>query len=232
MVRTTTTSDTARASAEGAVARRRANPDDRINNGADDDGSGTVAIMAIARAFAQGPTAEAVAALCLARGRGERASWARATTRTIPSVPIDKIVTQLNMDMVGRNRNDDPKQANTVLVVGSDRISTELHNLNEDANASLAKPMTMDYEMNDPADTESIYTRSDHYSYAAKGIPIVFYFTRAPSRLPRAERQRGQDHLRQDPARRRNWRTRPAAAWRTWITPRCGTTKVRGRGRR
>ena len=81
------------------------------------------------------------------------------------------------MDMVGRNRNDDPKQSNTVYVVGSDRISTELHNINEDANASLARPMTMDYEMNDPADTESIYTRSDHYSYAAKGIPIIFYFT-------------------------------------------------------
>jgi hypothetical protein len=79
--------------------------------------------------------------------------------------------------MVGRNRNDDPKQANTVLVVGSDRISTELHNINEDANASLPRPMTMDYEMNDPADTESIYTRSDHYSYASKGIPIIFYFT-------------------------------------------------------
>ena len=81
------------------------------------------------------------------------------------------------MDMVGRNRDDDPKQADTVLVVGSDRISTELHNINEDANASLPKPMSMDYEMNDPADTESIYTRSDHYSYAAKGIPIIFFFT-------------------------------------------------------
>ena len=64
-----------------------------------------------------------------------------------------------------------------VLVVGSDRISTELHNINEDANASMAKPLTLDYELNDPADTESIYTRSDHYSYASKGIPIVFFFT-------------------------------------------------------
>ena len=119
-----------------------------------------------------------------------------------PVVPIEKIVAQLNMDMVGRNRNDDPKQANTVLVVGSDRISTELHNINEDANASLAKPMTMDYEMNDPADTESIYTRSDHYSYASKGIPIIFYFTGLHPDYHRAERQRRQDHLRQDSARR------------------------------
>ena len=62
-------------------------------------------------------------------------------------------------------------------LVGSDRISTELHNLNEDANASLSAPMKLDYEFNDPADPESIYTRSDHYSYASKGIPIIFYTT-------------------------------------------------------
>jgi Zn-dependent M28 family amino/carboxypeptidase len=90
---------------------------------------------------------------------------------------IDKIVAQLNMDMVGRNQDDDPANANMVLVVGSDRISTELHNINEEANASLVKPLTLDYTMNDPADPQSIYTRSDHYSYAAKGVPIIFFFT-------------------------------------------------------
>ena len=62
-------------------------------------------------------------------------------------------------------------------LVGSERISTELHNLNEAANAGLARPLTLDYEYNDVADPESIYTRSDHYSYAAKGIPIIFFFT-------------------------------------------------------
>ena len=151
-------------------------PEDRINNGADDDGSGTVAIMSIARAFAQGPRPKR--SLLFVWHAGEEIGLLGSRySADYPVVPIEKIVTQLNMDMVGRNRNDDPKQANTVLVVGSDRISTELHNINEDANASLPKPMTMDYEMNDPADTESIYTRSDHYSYAAKGIPIIFYFT-------------------------------------------------------
>ena len=165
---------------EGAVGAGRggqpANPEDRINNGADDDGSGTVAIMAIARAFALGPRPKR--SLLFVWHSGEEAGLLGSLYHADhPVVPIDKIVTQLNMDMVGRNRNDDPKQSNTVYVVGSDRISTELHNINEDANASLARPMTMDYEMNDPADTESIYTRSDHYSYAAKGIPIIFYFT-------------------------------------------------------
>ena len=79
--------------------------------------------------------------------------------------------------MIGRNRCDEPTEANTVYLVGSDRISTELHNLNEDANAALPTPLKLDYELNDPADPESIYTRSDHYSYASKGIPIIFYTT-------------------------------------------------------
>jgi hypothetical protein len=166
---------------EGAAGAGRggqapANPEDRINNGADDDGSGTVAIMSIARAFAQGPKPKRSLLFVWHAGE-ENGLLGSEYNADYPVVPLEKIVAQLNMDMVGRNRNDDPKQANTVLVVGSDRISTELHNINEDANASLPRPMTMDYEMNDPADTESIYTRSDHYSYASKGIPIIFYFT-------------------------------------------------------
>jgi hypothetical protein len=151
-------------------------PDDRINNGADDDGSGTVAIMAIARAFALGPRPKRSILFVWHAGEESGLLGSRYNA-DYPVVPIEKMVAQINMDMVGRNRDDDPKQANTVLVVGSDRISTELHNINEDANASLPKPMVLDYEMNDPADTESIYTRSDHYSYAAKGIPIIFFFS-------------------------------------------------------
>jgi Zn-dependent M28 family amino/carboxypeptidase len=150
--------------------------EDRINNGADDDGSGTVAIMSIARAFAQGPRPKRSILFVWHAGEEVGLLGSRYNADH-PVVPLDKVAAQINMDMVGRNRDNDPKQANTVLVVGSDRISTELHNINEDANASLPKPMTLDYEMNDPADTESIYTRSDHYSYAVKGIPIIFFFT-------------------------------------------------------
>jgi Zn-dependent M28 family amino/carboxypeptidase len=94
-----------------------------------------------------------------------------------PIVPLEKVAAQLNIDMVGRNRCDDAKEANTVHVVGADRISTELHNVNEEANAALPSPLTLDYELNDPADLESIYTRSDHYSYASKGVPIIFFTT-------------------------------------------------------
>jgi Peptidase family M28 len=151
-------------------------PNDRIYNGADDDGSGTVAIMAIARAFAQGPKPKRSLLFVWHAGE-ERGLLGSRYNADYPVVPLEKMVAQLNMDMVGRNRDDKAEESNTVYVVGSDRISTELHNINEDANAALPNPLTIDYEMNDPADPQSIYTRSDHYSYASKGIPIVFYFT-------------------------------------------------------
>jgi hypothetical protein len=64
-----------------------------------------------------------------------------------------------------------------VYIVGSDRISSELDAINRAANASLPKPLTLGYEMNDPADPEQLYFRSDHFSYAAKGIPIIFFTT-------------------------------------------------------
>jgi hypothetical protein len=151
-------------------------PGDNINNGADDDGSGTVALMGLAKAFALGPKPKR--SLLFVWHSGEESGlFGSRYNADFPVVPIDKIVANLNIDMIGRNRCDDPKEENTVYLVGSDRISTELHNLSEEANATLAKPMKMDYELNDAADPESFYTRSDHYSYAAKGIPIIFYTT-------------------------------------------------------
>ncbi len=151
-------------------------PGDVINNGADDDGSGTVALMGLAKAFALGPKPRR-SLLFVWHTAEEGGLLGSRYNADYPVVPNEHIIAALNIDMVGRNRCDDPAQANTVYLVGSDRISTDLHNISEDANASLAKPMTLDYEMNDPADPQSIYTRSDHYSYAAKGIPIIFYTT-------------------------------------------------------
>ena len=151
-------------------------PGDNVNNGADDDGSGTVALMGLAKAFALGPKPKR--SLLFVWHSGEEAGlYGSRYNADYPIVPMDKVVAQLNIDMIGRNRCDDPKEDNTVYIVGSDRISTELHNLNEDANAALPKPMTLDYEFNDPTDPESLYTRSDHYSYAAKGVPIIFFTT-------------------------------------------------------
>jgi len=151
-------------------------PGDIINNGADDDGSGTVSVMAIAKAFALGPKPKR--SVMFVWHAGEEAGLLGSRYMAdYPEVPLDKVSAQLNIDMIGRNHCDQASEGNTVYIVGSDRISTELHNLNEDANSSLTAPMKLDYELNDPADPESIYTRSDHYSYASKGIPIIFYTT-------------------------------------------------------
>jgi hypothetical protein len=156
--------------------RPDARPGDIINNGADDDGSGTVALMAIAKAFATGQKPKR--SLMFVWHSGEEAGlYGSRYMADYPVVPLDHVATQLNIDMIGRNACDDPANANRLFLVGSDRISTELHNLNEEANATQPMPLTLDYSMNDIADTESLYTRSDHYSYASKGIPIIFFTT-------------------------------------------------------
>jgi hypothetical protein len=149
---------------------------DRIWNGADDDGSGTVALMALAHAFAQGPRPKRSLLFVWHAGE-ERGLYGSKYFADYPTVPIDRIVAQLNVDMIGRNRDDKPSESNTVYLIGSDRISSELDALNHDANALLTPPLTLDYEMNDPSDPEQLYTRSDHYSYASKGIPIIFFTT-------------------------------------------------------
>jgi len=163
-----------RAGAPGRVTA--GHEDDRVWNGADDDGSGTVAIMALAKAFAEGPKPKRSLIFVWHTGE-ERGLWGSRYFADYPAVPIDAIVAQLNIDMIGRNRDDKASEANTVYLVGSDRISTELHTLNRTANAALPKPLALNYEMNDPSDLEQVYYRSDHYSYAAKGIPIIFFTT-------------------------------------------------------
>jgi hypothetical protein len=150
--------------------------EDRIWNGADDDGSGTVAVMALARAFAQGVHPKR-SVLFIWHAGEERGLYGSRYFADYPTVPLDKIVAQLNIDMIGRNRDDKKSEANTVYLVGSDRISTELDKVSRDANRSLQPPLKLDYEMNDPADPEQVYYRSDHYSYASKGIPIIFFTT-------------------------------------------------------
>jgi hypothetical protein len=149
---------------------------DRIWNGADDDGSGTVALMAIAHAFAQGPRPKRSLLFVWHAGE-ERGLYGSKYFADYPTVPIESIVAQLNIDMIGRNRDNKASEGNTVYLVGSDRISSELDAIDRDANAALPAPLTLDYEMNDPTDPEQLYTRSDHYSYAAKGIPIIFFTT-------------------------------------------------------
>lgn len=155
---------------------RPAPPGDLIFNGADDDGSGTTALMAMAKALAEGPKPKRSVVFIWHAGE-EAGLLGSRYMADFPVVPLDHVQAELNIDMIGRNRDDDPSQANTVYVIGADRISTDLHNLVVATNRAASHPLHLDYEYNDPDDPNSFYTRSDHYSYASKGIPIAFFFT-------------------------------------------------------
>ncbi len=162
---------------QGAVGRvKQGAAEDRIWNGADDDGSGTATLLGVAKAFVTGPKPKRSVAFLWHAGE-ERGLLGSRYNADYPAIPLEKTVANLNMDMVGRNRDDKPEEENSVYLVGSDRISSELHTLSIAANAALTRPLKLDYEMNDPTDLEQVYYRSDHYSYAAKGIPIIFYTT-------------------------------------------------------
>ncbi len=150
--------------------------EDRIWNGADDDGSGTVGILGVAKAFATGAKPKRSLIFVWHTGE-EKGLWGSRYYVDFPTVPVEKIVAQVNIDMIGRNRDNKAEETNVVYVVGSDRISSEFHNTTVDANTALGKPLTLNYEFNDPSDPEQIYYRSDHYSYAAKGVPIIFLTT-------------------------------------------------------
>jgi hypothetical protein len=151
---------------------------DVVSNGADDDGSGSVSLLAVAKAFATGPKPKRTAVFVWHAGE-EAGLYGSRYNADYPIVPIDKIQVQLNMDMVGRDDCDDIEGdfTNTLFLVGADRISTDLHNLIIQQNATLKTPLNLDYELNDVNDPEGVYTRSDHYSYASKGIPIAFFTT-------------------------------------------------------
>jgi hypothetical protein len=151
---------------------------DFISNGADDDGSGSTAELAVAKAFATGPKPKRSVVFVWHTGE-EAGLYGSEYNADFPVVPLDKVQAQLNMDMVGRDDCNDIEgdYTNTLFVVGADRISTDLHNVIVETNTTMTRPLTLDYELNDPADPESVYTRSDHYSYAAKGIPIAFFTT-------------------------------------------------------
>jgi len=151
---------------------------DYISNGADDDGSGSTVLMGVAKAFATGVKPKR--SIIVMWHAGEEAGLLGSHySADHPVVPLEKIQAQLNMDMVGRDdcNNLEGDFTNSVFLVGDDRISTDLHNLIIDTNKTMAKPLTLDYEMNDPADPEGVYTRSDHFSYASKGIPVAFFTT-------------------------------------------------------
>jgi hypothetical protein len=157
-------------------------PSGEIFPGADDDGSGTTAILTIAHAMSLERPKRSILVMFHA-GEELGLLGSEYNTDYAPAVPLDQMVVDLNIDMIGRSRPQGDKEledehltdANTVYLVGSNRISRELHQLSEETNAQFQK-MKLDYYYNDPNNPERIYFRSDHWNYAKHGIPIIFYF--------------------------------------------------------
>jgi hypothetical protein len=146
---------------------------DSIFNGADDDGSGTVAMLEIAERMAAMPAGErpARSILFVWHTAEEKGLLGSASFTQNPTVPRDSIVAQLNMDMIGRN------SADSLFLVGSRRLSSELGGIVEAVNAAQAKPFLLDYALDAPNHPERLYCRSDHYNYARFGIPVTFFTT-------------------------------------------------------
>ena len=153
---------------------------DVIFYGADDDGSGTVSLMEMARAFSiakkegKGPRRTIV---FMAVSGEEKGLWGSEYYSEHPVFPLDKTTVDLNIDMIGRL---DPGRThgdsmNYVYIVGDDKLSSDLKPISIAANDQFTK-LELDYKFNDPDDKERIYFRSDHYNFARKGVPIIFYF--------------------------------------------------------
>lgn len=151
-----------------------------IYYGADDDGSGTVSVLEIAEAFAKakaagkGPRRTIV---FMTNSGEERGLWGSEYYTDHPVFPLDKTTVDLNIDMIGRTDSSRHygDSLNYVYVVGDDKISTDLKTISEAMNKKYTK-LELDYKFNDPNDPNRIYYRSDHFNFARKGVPIIFYY--------------------------------------------------------
>jgi len=149
-----------------------------IYNGADDDGSGTVSLMEIAQAFktakqnGHGPRRSILFMPVSGEEKGLLGSEYYAEH---PVYPMEKTVADLNIDMIGRH-DTMHTHSNYVYLIGSNRLSSELHNISEQANKTYTQ-LELDYTYNAEDDPNEFYYRSDHYNFARKGVPVIFYFS-------------------------------------------------------
>ena len=153
---------------------------EQINNGADDDGSGTVATIEIAEAFQNavkdGFSPKRSILFLHVTGEEKGLLGSRYYTDYDPIFPLENTVANLNIDMIGRiDSKQKDGERNYVYVIGSDKLSSELHNLSEAVNEKYTK-IELDYKYNDENDPNRYYYRSDHYNFAKNNIPVIFYF--------------------------------------------------------
>jgi Zn-dependent M28 family amino/carboxypeptidase len=156
---------------------------DNICNGADDDGSGTTALLGMAEALAKAPTRPKRSILFVWHTGEEKGLWGSRYFTEFPTVPLNQIVAQVNIDMIGRSKKEgdtNPRNAeltgpDSVYLIGSTMMSTELGELVNTVNKSYLN-ITFDTKYDDPKDPNRFFFRSDHINYARKGIPIIFFF--------------------------------------------------------
>lgn len=149
-----------------------------IHNGADDDGSGTVAVLELAQAFTKakeegnGPRRS----ILFMPVSGEEMGLLGSSYYTeYPIYPLESTVANLNIDMIGRMDEKHEGNPDYVYLIGSDKLSTELHAISEEANRDYMN-LELDYTFNAPDDPNRFYYRSDHYNFAKNNIPVIFYF--------------------------------------------------------
>ena len=154
--------------------------DGEIYNGADDDGSGTVAMLEIAEAFQMAvkngnrPKRSILFLHVTAEEKGLLGS--AYYTDVDPIFPLANTVSNLNIDMIGRtNPKRKEGDRNYIYLIGSDKLSTELHDISEMVNTKYCN-VELDYTYNDKDDPNQFYYRSDHYNFAKNNVPVIFYF--------------------------------------------------------
>lgn len=149
-----------------------------VFNGADDDGSGTAAVLEMARAFKQaaddghGPRRSVLLMTVSGEEKGLLGSEWYVND---PVFPLENTVANLNVDMIGRI-DADHEDGKYIYIIGSDRLSSELHEISERANENYTN-IALDYTYNAPDDPNRFYYRSDHYNFAKNNIPVIFYFS-------------------------------------------------------
>jgi Zn-dependent M28 family amino/carboxypeptidase len=160
---------------------RQKNPPrrDSVLNGADDDGSGSVALLEIAEELARGPNQPKRSILFVWHAAEELGLLGSDYFTRHPTVSRDSMVAQLNIDMIGRgDATDLPKGgAGYIQLIGSRRLSTELGNIVEDVNREGKHGFTFDYSYDTDGHPDNYYCRSDHAMYARYGIPVTFFST-------------------------------------------------------
>ncbi len=146
--------------------------------GADDNGSGTAAILEIAEAFKEaaknGFTPKRSIVFLHVTGEEKGLLGSKFYVK-FPVFPLKNTVANLNIDMIGRTDKAHENNPNYIYLIGSDKLSTELHQISEKTNITYTK-LTLDYTYNDDSDPNRFYYRSDHYNFAKNNIPIIFYF--------------------------------------------------------